>query len=58
MRRFDSGNSARGTTSDDYLLIAKISTSGFLSLGGSSPCFLFENGTDLHAQAPGVIEQP
>lgn len=54
----DGGNSARGTSSDDYLLLAKISTNGFLSLGGSSPCFPFENGTDLDAQAPGVIKRP
>ncbi|WP_338888777.1 hypothetical protein [Rhodococcus sovatensis] len=54
----DGGNSARGTSSDDYLLSAKISSNGFLSLTGSSPCFPFENGTDLDAQAPGVIEQP
>ena len=54
----DGGNSARGTSSDDYLLIARISSNGFLSLGGSSPCFPFENGADLDAQAPGTIEQP
>ena len=54
----DGGNSARGTSSDDYLLIAKISSNGFLSLGGSSPCFPFENGTDLDANGPATIAQP
>lgn len=53
----DGGNSARGASSDDYRLTVKTSTNGFLSLSGSSPCFPFENGTDLDAQAPGTIEQ-
>jgi hypothetical protein len=53
----DGGNSARGGSSEDYRLTVKISTNGYLSLSGSSPCFPFENGTDLDAQAPGVIEQ-
>ncbi|MCZ4279025.1 hypothetical protein [Rhodococcoides yunnanense] len=54
----DGDRYAQRTSPDEYTLTAQLSTSGHLSLSGSSPCFPFENGTDLDVQGPGVIEQP
>lgn len=57
-RTANGDNYAQGTSPDDYLLTATLSTDGYLSLGGSSPCFPYDNGTDLDSRSTGVIEQP